>query len=99
MFIVYINNLSDCVQKAPAFGYADDFKVITSSLQEVGQATKSIQQCTILSISGETPTSEKKSKSRNRENQKDLGVILSSIYPGLKTAEKVLARAGDPSMH
>ena len=71
MFIVYINTLLNCVQITQPFGYADDFKVRTSSLQEADQATKSIQQWSsendmilnlnkgkILSISGETPTTE-----------------------------------------
>ena len=43
-FIVYINTLSNCIQRTLEFGYADDFKFIKSSLQEGDQATKTIQQ-------------------------------------------------------
>ena len=111
MFIVYINTLPNCVQRAPASGYADDFKVITSSLQDADQATKSIQQRSkendvvlnlnkskILSIRGETRTTEEKQSLEIVKNQKYFGVIMSSNIYWVKTAENELARAGDPSI-
>ena len=91
MFIVHINTLTDSVQKSPAYGYADDFKIITSSLQETDQATNSVQlwsnendmilnrnKSKILSISGETTTNEENQSLEIVKNRKDLGVIMSS---------------------
>ena len=67
-----INSLPNCV-----YGYADDLKVITSSLEEADQADKFIQQWSndndmvlslnkskILSVKGDTPNPE----SESREN-------------------------------
>ncbi|XP_075253219.1 uncharacterized protein LOC142345020 [Convolutriloba macropyga] len=72
IFIMYMSTLPNCIQRTPAFGYADVFKVMTSSIQEADQATKSIQQWSnkndmvlnlikskILSMSVETATTEK----------------------------------------
>ena len=105
MFIVYINTLPDCVQRTPAFGYADDSKVITSSLQETDQAANSIQQWSnendmvlnlnkskILSISGETATTEENRSLEIVKNQKDLGVIMSSNLSGAEKCRKRVSK-------
>ena len=106
MFIVYINTLPNCVvQRTPAFGYADHFKVITSSLQEADQATKSIQQWSIendmvlnlnkskiLSISGETPTTEENRSFEIVKNQKDLVVIMSSNLSWAENSRKRVSK-------
>ena len=89
MFIVYINTLPNCVKGTNAYGYADDFKVVTSNIQEANQALKHIQQWSnendmvlnldkskILSIKGETV--EPNQELEVVKTQKDLGVIMSS---------------------
>ena len=52
----------------------------------------------ILSISGETPTTEEDQSLEIVKNQKDLGVIMSSILSWAENCRKRVSKAGDPSI-
>ena len=69
MFLVYVNNLSDRIEDGEAFGYVDDFKVVTTSLSNAEKAASQIEKWSfenklilnvdktnILCIKGETQT-------------------------------------------
>ena len=44
MFLVYVNDLPDGIEDGEAFGYADDFKVVTTSLSYAEKAASQIEK-------------------------------------------------------
>ena len=44
MFLVYVNDLPDGIEDGKAFGYADDFKVVTTYLSYAEKAASQIEK-------------------------------------------------------
>ena len=44
MFLVYVNDLPDGIEDGEAFGYADDFKVVTTYLSYAEKAASQIEK-------------------------------------------------------
>ena len=83
-----MNDLPDGIEDGEAFGYSDDFKVVTTSLSHAEKATPQIvkwsfeskmifnvDKINILCIKGEKQTNE---RLKTVTSQKDLGVIMSN---------------------
>ena len=44
MFLIYVSNLPDGIEDGEVFGYADDFKVVTTSLSNAKKAASQIEK-------------------------------------------------------
>ena len=88
MFLVYVNDLPDGIEDGEVFGYADEFKVVTTSSSNAEKAALQIEKWSvekkmilnvdkinILCIKGETQTN---GRLKTVTSQKDLGVIMSN---------------------
>ena len=88
MFLVYVNDLPDGIEDGEVFGYADDFKVVTTSSSNEEKASSQIEKWSvekkmiltvdktnIVCLKGETQTN---GQLKTVTSQKGLGVIMSN---------------------
>ena len=93
LFIIYVNDLPKCTTNCQAFGYADDYKLVTSKLSDLQKDVDSIEdwcktkkmtlnedKCYILPVKDHKEVSNISLNSKilqEKTQQKDLGLIMS----------------------